>query len=189
MITENLEEVREPISDAAIKMALELYLNLPVMTDSEREAEYVEGIIYNLVKFFRKSRSDNLFLPTGLYLLFKHIFEIFSNPHFILSDFDQLPGNKIKGINAPIVSKKGFKSHEKKDFNTYITEVGEADIFFPTNFRFVQALHRHFSKNSGNVCKSYRFMEKYAKNNWTETETGYRPLFDDFRNTSFFTSE
>ena len=34
------------------------------------------------------------------------------NHHLILADFDRL-GSKIEGINAPIVSKKLEKSHEK----------------------------------------------------------------------------
>mmetsp|Transcript_30987 Transcript_30987/g.30647 ORF Transcript_30987/g.30647 Transcript_30987/m.30647 type:complete len:200 (+) Transcript_30987:566-1165(+) len=189
MITEDLEEKKEPLTDKIIRDCLEMYKNMPPMSDSDREAEYAEGLIYNLMRYWYRKKYDNLFLPTGIYMLMNHFKNVFTNPHFIFSDFDLLPGKKIKGINAPIVSKKGEKSSEKKDFPTFLTPVGEADIFFPTNFRFIQELNRKIYGRSGSVEKSYKFMEKYAKSNWTETQTGYRPLFDDFRNTSFFTSD
>ena len=50
-----------------------------------------------------------------------------------MSDFDSL-ASSISGINAPIVSRKGEKSADKKDYSTYLVDRGEADIFFPVNF-------------------------------------------------------
>jgi hypothetical protein len=75
----------------------------------------------------------------------KNINRSIPNHHLIAADFDNL-GSKLEGINAPIVSKKLNKSHEKYDFNSYLVERGsvnyflklffnfKADIFFPTDF-------------------------------------------------------
>lgn len=41
-----------------------------------------------------------------------------------MADFDNL-GSKVEGINAPIVSKKLEKSHEKFDFDSYLVKRGE----------------------------------------------------------------
>ncbi len=59
----------------------------------------------------------------------------------IFADFDMLHSN-IKGINAPIVSKKLEKSHEKFDFPDYLVNRGEADIFFPTNFKLLKQMYK-----------------------------------------------
>ena len=41
------------------------------------------------------------------------------NCHLVLSDLDKLV-TPVPGINAPIVSKKGFKSEEKVDYDSYL---------------------------------------------------------------------
>ncbi len=56
--------------------------------------------------------------------MLKNIKKNIPNHHLIIADFDRL-ASKIKGINAPIVSKKGEKSHEKVDFNSYLVNTGE----------------------------------------------------------------
>ena len=61
--------------------------------------------------------------------------------HLVISDFDQLV-SPIPGINSPIVSRKGFGSNEKKDFDTYLVERGEADIFFPVDFALLRVMHQ-----------------------------------------------
>ena len=71
-----------------------------------------------------------------------------------MSDFDHLVSS-IAGVNAPIVSRKGEKSPEKKDYNTYLVERGEADIFFPVDFPFLKAMHNSILKREADVVKSY----------------------------------
>jgi hypothetical protein len=56
-----------------------------------------------------KKQCKDLFLPTYLLRLFKRLKVNMPNSHFVISDFDQLI-TSVEGINAPIVSKKGFKS-------------------------------------------------------------------------------
>ena len=130
-----------------------------------------------------------MFLPPVTYQMMSNFCKYLESPHFVFSDFDSLPSNKIHGINAPIVSTKGGLSHEATDYDSYIKEFGNVDIFFPVNFRLIQQFNRELVGKSGVVVKSYKFMKDYARENWTESKTGYRPLFDDFRNTSFFTSD
>jgi hypothetical protein len=183
-------EIQEPITDSIIQTCTELFLNLPELTDKEREEEHREGFIYNFMKYwYSKHKSNNAFIPTGQYILLSHLLSHIPKAHFILADFDSLIGTKIAAINSPIVSQKGKLSHEKLDFDTYLVNRGEADIMFPTNFKMTQAIVKQLTGRSGKVWKSYKFMEEYAKTKWTETKTGYRPMFDDFKNTSIFTSE
>jgi hypothetical protein len=69
--------------------------------------------IYLVERMINKNKnntnSKDLFLPTYLLKLFKQIKINIPQSHLIISDFDQLI-TSIGGINAPIVSKKGFKS-------------------------------------------------------------------------------
>ena len=189
-VDKDLKEVKEEIQDELIIKTLRTYLNMPPKSDIDREAEYREGIVFNLLKYFyARKKSDCLFLPTMTYKLFEHMCGNLEKPCFIFADFDMLPKNKISGINAPIVSRKGKLAHEAQDFDTYLAEFGNVDIFFPVDFRFLQHIHREFKGTSGWTMKSHVFMKEYAKDDWTKMKTGYRPLFDDFLNTSFFVSE
>ena len=49
-----------------------------------------------------------------------------------MADFDFLPNSSssIIGYNAPVVSKKLEKSHEKKDFENYLVNTGYIKIFY-----------------------------------------------------------
>jgi hypothetical protein len=77
--------------------------------------------------------------------------------HLLISDFDQLV-TPIAGINAPIVSRKGFKSEEKIDFDTYLVARGEADIFFPIDFKLLSKMHSSVLGREAKVVKSYEFI-------------------------------
>lgn len=77
--------------------------------------------------------------------------------HFVISDFDHLI-TAVPGINAPIVSKKGLKSFDKNDFDTYLIPRGEADIFFPVNFSLLQAIYKQIFNRSSKIVKSFEFI-------------------------------
>ncbi len=70
-----------------------------------------------------KKSCKDLFLPTYLLRLFRKLKVNIPNCHVVISDFDQLI-TSIEGINAPIVSKKGFKSEEKQDYASYLVKRG-----------------------------------------------------------------
>jgi len=57
-----------------------------------------------------QNNSKDLFLPTYMLRLLKKMKKNMPNSHLLISDFDKLV-TSVSGINAPIVSKKGFKSN------------------------------------------------------------------------------
>lgn len=63
---------------------------------------------------------------------------------------------------------------------------GEADIFFPTNFRLLREMYKDTCFRDGVHMKSWEFMEKFSREKLTTTRSGYNPLKEDFMNTSFF---
>lgn len=83
-----------------------------------------------------------MYLPTGYLQLLHTINTWIPRANLILSDFDSLWDVKVPGINAPIVSQKGKSSDDKLDFDSILVEQGEADIFFPTDFRLARHMHR-----------------------------------------------
>jgi SAM-dependent MidA family methyltransferase len=189
-VTQDLQEIKENIDDSLISKSLTSYLNMPPKTNSEIELEHSQGLLYNILKYFNTVKNpDNMFLPTIAYKLIENFCSHIKSPYFILADFDSLPKKKISGLYAPIVSRKGKLAHEADYYESYLCEFGNVDIFFPVDFRLLQQFYRDIKGKSGLAMKSYQFMDSYAKNNWTQVKTGYRPLFDDFRNTSFFLSE
>jgi hypothetical protein len=89
------------------------------------------------------------------------------------------------------------------DLPTYLAEVGSADVFFPTDFHALRALHAAARRNFGSmddgverseksargeVMSTRAFMERWADVQATATRSGYNPLLQDFANTKFFLS-
>jgi hypothetical protein len=108
-----------------------------------------------------KINNKDLFLPTFFYQLMKNIKKNIPNNHLVISDFDFL-ATSVPGINAPIVSRKGLKSSDKKDYDTYLVQRGEADIFFPIDFNFLQLIYKEIMNNGSTVVKSYEFINEFA---------------------------
>lgn len=104
-----------------------------------------------------QNNSKDVFLPTFMLKLLKKMKKNMPNCHLLISDFDHLV-TPIPGINAPIVSRKGFKSEEKFDYNTYLVERGDADIFFPIDFKLLSKMHSSVLGREAKVVKSYEFI-------------------------------
>jgi hypothetical protein len=144
-----------------------------------------------LVTFYKwwKSwqKTDNVFLPTECYRMLKNIGKQFPNGHLIISDFDLLRESysSLMGVNAPIVSRKLKESSDKQDFDDIYVKRGEADIFFPTNFRLLREMVKSATGKEAEYMKSWQFMDKYSDVKWSTTRSGYNPLKEDFLNTSF----
>lgn len=183
------KEFLTQISDPLITEALQLYSKF-LSKESQLQFEKKRFFEKILEKMWRRE-VNSLFLPTISLKMLKHVRENFANHHLIIADFDLLPSEtkSKKGINAPIVSKKLRKSHEKQDFDSYLVEKGEADIFFPTNFSFLQYMYKEICGKKSFSLKSYEFMNEFSKEKWAETKSGYNPLKEDFQNTSFLVSE
>jgi len=185
-----LKEVKKPISDSIIKEAVNLLNSLPEK-DSIEASKEKNVLVEKLVSWVYKTKDEkNIFLPTGCLKMLKNMNKVIPNHHLILADFDLLKNSESakQGINSPIVSKKLEKSAEKLDFDSYLVKRGEADIFFPTNFRYLKHAYKKICGRKGEVYKTYEFMDIFAKTKWTETRSGYNPLKEDFLNTSIFTT-
>uniref|UniRef100_A0A2P2LFL5 Protein arginine methyltransferase NDUFAF7 n=1 Tax=Rhizophora mucronata TaxID=61149 RepID=A0A2P2LFL5_RHIMU len=119
----------------------------------------------------------------------------------IASDFSYLPDVKIPGERAPLVSTK--KDGCSIDYHSYLDAKGDADIFFPTDFRLLEHLDHYCSgwprfhgdksskqgkKRRTLVLDTSSFMEEFGFPSRTRTKDGYNPLLDDFKNTKFYLS-
>ena len=155
----------------------------------QERGKIIDWIAKKLVeRMFKAKTSKDVFLPTYLFQFFKSVYQKVPNVHMVVSDFDSLVSS-IPGINAPIVSRKGEKSQEKHDFENYLVERGEADIFFPVDFHFLRVLHKEFLKRDAHVVKSFEFIEEFSVENWTTSKSGFSPIREDFSNTCFLTSK
>lgn len=182
----SLSESLHPLTDPLISSVFRLFQSLPAPTSEEQEAEEREGLVYTVLKYLSrsKSRKNRVFLPTGCYQVLTHLHKLMPKADYLIADFDFFRDAKVVGEGAPIVQDKGKLAHEKEEFDTVMVKRGQADIMFPTNFRLLQhILHTDFQKR-GLVYKSHQFMKEFAVSKWTETQSGYRPLRDDFQNTS-----
>ncbi|ONM35220.1 hypothetical protein ZEAMMB73_Zm00001d042393 [Zea mays] len=120
----------------------------------------------------------------------------------IASDFSYLPDVSIPGDRAPLVSSK--KDGKTSDHRNYFDAQGDADIFFPTDFRLLEQIDHNcagFSKEQKNpgafkpvkkrrtiILDTAAFMEEFGMPLKTRTKDGYNPLLDDFKNTKFYLS-
>jgi hypothetical protein len=119
--------------------------------------------------------SKDVFLPTSLLQLLKRIKQNIPKSHLVISDFDKLI-SPVSGINAPIVSKKGFKSEEKQDYSSYLVKRGEADIFFPVDFSMLQLMHDEILGKKSQVVKSFEFIQEFSSENWAQTRSNFNPI-------------
>ncbi|KAL4445616.1 hypothetical protein ABPG74_006167 [Tetrahymena malaccensis] len=188
---EGLKEVLTDIKDPLIQEFINILKTVPTLDHIEEEKNIQGGIIQNVIRWLFKQPKDNMFIPTFCLKVLKHINSNIPNHNVIFADFDMLKTAESAkmGINAPIVSQKLSKSHEKKDFSTYLVQRGQADIFFPTDFRLLSHLYKQVCNKKGKALKSYQFMDIYSKEKWAETKSGYNPLKEDFENTSFFITD
>jgi Putative S-adenosyl-L-methionine-dependent methyltransferase len=119
--------------------------------------------------------SKDVFLPTSLLQLLRRIKQNIPKSHLVISDFDKLI-SPVSGINAPIVSKKGFKSEEKQDYSSYLVKRGEADIFFPVDFSMLQLMHDEVLGKESQVVKSFEFIQEFSSENWAQTRSNFNPI-------------
>ena len=110
-----------------------------------------------------------------VFQLLRRIKQNIPKSHLVISDFDKLISS-VSGINAPIVSKKGFKSEEKQDYSSYLVKRGEADIFFPVDFNMLQLMHDEVLGKESQVVKSFEFIQEFSSENWAQTRSNFNPI-------------
>ena len=105
----------------------------------------------------------------------------------------------MPGVSAPLVATQ-TGGGQTCDLQSYLEKVGQADVFFPTDFETLRVLDAAAAKKSpdqdrtgevkpkSQVTTTRAFMEKWARVDATATGSGYNPLLQDFSNTKFFLS-
>ena len=93
----------------------------------------------------------------------------------------------IDGLNAPVVATKtqdtGGEAH---DFSSYLVPLGTADIFFPTDFDYIQHMYTKVTGKDAEVYTHRAFLEAYADASKCQTkDKKYNPLLDDYANMRF----
>lgn len=74
---------------------------------------------------YGKQINSNMFVPTAALYLFQHLQKMIPNHSMILADFDCfLENNKLKGINAPLVTNKLAEPTNWDSYDTYMIPRG-----------------------------------------------------------------
>ena len=138
----------------------------------------------------QRGAPQQRFVPTGALRLLETLRHTLPNHVLIAADFDALPPTSALGEadgaeNAPIVSSSGGKV----DHGHYTQNVGGADIFFATDFRWLASAYTSVMEDgaAAEVLSSRAFLEMHVNPERTETRTGYNPMLEDYANTAFFT--
>ena len=136
----------------------------------------------------KDTQQNNIFIPTVTLELFQNIKRIAPNHSLIMADFDSfiMPRGSIRGTNAPLVSEKieGAVNHD-----SYLIPRGHADIYFPSDFFFLQHAYQEICGRKAQVFKNIEFMETYALESWAECRNGYNPMREEYINTSFLVTD
>ena len=75
------------------------------------------------------------------------------------------------------------------NYDTYLIPRGHADIYFPTDFYFLQHAYQEICGRPAQVYKNKEFMEMYALESWARTYNLYNPMWEEYVNTSFLVTE
>ena len=134
--------------------------------------------------------KSNIFAPTAAIYLFQHLHKIMPNHQIILADFDSfLTDDKIKGINAPLVTDKLEKPTEWENYDDYLIPRGQADICFPSDFQYLQHAYSEITSQPCSVYKNKDFVDMFALESWATTKNNYNPLREEYMNTSLLVTE
>lgn len=197
----HVEHHSEPLSDALAVRAMK------TLADAARaetvETSFARRVARVVEAIFAPALASKkiAYLPTGCLKLLETLHGARPNHRLVAADFDSLPGVTMAGRNAPLVAAQA-DGGRTRDLPTYLAEVGNADVFFPTDFaalRFLDAaarrtvsmddgVERSEKRARGEVLSTRAFMERWADVQATATRSGYNPLLQDFANTKFFLS-
>lgn len=183
----SLIEERRSLQDPLIKRCLDVIAQVPGTSSLVASAK---STLSRLLHF-----SELSWIPTGCLQLLETLHRMRPNMALITSDFSSLPDVTISGARAPIVASK--ENGETKDHSSYLEAMGNADIFFPTDFQLLERLDHYAATGSAEmdtsdristVVTSAEFMEQCAQVDKTKTLDGFNPLLEDYSNTKFYIS-
>ncbi|XP_051118024.1 protein arginine methyltransferase NDUFAF7 homolog, mitochondrial isoform X2 [Andrographis paniculata] len=195
--TSDFSELYKPLHDPLIGSCMEI---LDLAKDGTTRGTMAGSVAKSIwSKIFPRPRR--CWLPTGCLKLLRVLHGALPKMSLIASDFSYLPDVRIPGERAPLVASK--EHGKSSDLNSYLDAKGDADIFFPTDFRLLERIDHYCSgwwkpqeDNSSKKGRKRRtlaldtasFMEEFGLPSKTRTRDGYNPMLDDFKNTKFYLS-
>lgn len=136
-------------------------------------------------------RQGIVYIPTGQLQFLKSIQRCFPRHCLLLSDFDSLPGMVLPGAGGPAVQSIGAVNNRICDRSSYLLPEGvSADIFFPTDFIALKSLYETLFGVPARVQSAAEFFAPFWQSiNKCTTMSGYCPLTEYYKNTSYLTSQ
>ena len=161
------------------------------------------------------TQSDvDVFVPTGSWLLLRHICCSFPEHQLTLADFNSFPPSPAEQpVNAPLVQTQQ-RGHTRDWHGDYLAAPrGHADVMFATHFESLGVMHAAAEAISRSTAKSdpvttdtasravtidnvrattvstAEFMHSHADLDAVRCSDGYNPLVEDFSNTSILVTE
>ena len=133
----HVEHHAQPLSDA---LAVRAMAASAAADSAERNARSFARRVARAAEeaLFPPSRAI-AYLPTGCLKLLETLHGARPNHRLVAADFDSLPGVTLPGRNAPLVAAQA-RGGKTRDLPTYLAEVGNADVFFPTDFARLRVL-------------------------------------------------
>lgn len=196
----NLRETHAPLSDDLLIRALRVRDRVT----AERDAE--GGLLERFKRTIFERVHSTAWVPTGALRLFDALHAARPNHLLFAADFDELPEVVVRGEGAPLVATT--RGGQTLDHVTYLVPRGSADIFFPSDFELLAQLYRESAEVSrerhavrrvrarttqaGTPAKEANAQHEKSGaffERWTEpaagiTLGGYRPIVEDYSNTS-----
>lgn len=197
----SLRETHAPLSDELLLRALRVRDRV----SEERDAE--GGLLRRLKRSVFERVHSTAWVPTGALRLFDALHAARPNHLLFAADFDELPEVVVRGEGAPLVATT--RGGQTLDHATYLVPRGSADIFFPSDFELLARLYRESAERArarhaarkgrarapqtaGSTAeqpgaqheKSGDFFERWTEPGAGITLGGYRPIVEDYSNTS-----
>jgi len=141
--------------------------------------------------------AKEAFVPTGALQFLRAVQQI-APDRLILADFHSLPdtidqvsrsGSRVP--NAPVVQRRSPSGGSGSvACSTYLVPMGHYDIFFPTDFGWLQRVHNARPHQlAPQVLNQPDFLRRFLSPQdllLGQTRSGFNPLLEDYLNVSFF---
>ena len=158
-------------------------------TEKARGDKYQDWFVKILSNLYKRFVGNNyIWLPTKLPEFCDILKNNFPNHNLILYDFDFLNSNVFNNYNGkfcPVVYSIVEGSTDVVTQKSLFYDEKPVNIYFPIDFSLVQFIYKMRCNKIGTINKFKYFMQLYAFQDWTETKTGFNPLFDTHHNSSF----
>ena len=179
-------EIPREVQDPHVSACLQLFEAQP-LRERVTGKSLTESIRSGISRGLSSMVLEDVWLPTSALVFFQVLAKYFPNHRPILADFDYLP-TRIPGYNAPLVQKKN-KERKAVELGTYLVEEGSCDIFYPTEFAYLQLLYRSVTGRTSKFLKQSAFLREYGNIEETTLKSGWNPMLEEYKNVSILLSD